>query len=308
MGLIVACFADLGWCDCVLKEDMDDDVLEGREPKWKEFALPKEFKEMMAMRLDSNSKNLVSLQEDKEERRAKDGPDNDLEGASAEENVEDDGRKENGERKENGGRKEGDGSKEGKEEKEPGISEDVGESERAGGEVEDGTVGDEEGIVERTQNLEVTESTATTPRRRGARLSGVAALPRLPPIGNFAPPIRGRGGIQRRRARGRGGFGGRMNRTSTRGRRSDEAIPARSENLSEAPNSSSQNTEDTGETTEEENSNSGKEDDEEVAEDPPLVLATPKRVGRGRGRAQGGSGAGSAVVESDSVRRSIRNK
>ncbi|KAF8453979.1 chromatin modification-related protein EAF7-domain-containing protein [Terfezia claveryi] len=290
------------------REDMDDDVLEGREPKWKEFALPREFKEMMAMRLDSNAKDLVSLGEDKQERRAKDGSDNDLEDGSAEENVEDDGRKVDDGSKEICGKKENGGRKEGKEEKVPGISEDVGESERAGGEVEDGTVGDEEEIVQRTQNLEVTDSRATTPRRRGSRLSGVAALSRLPPIGNFAPPIRGRGGIQRRRARGRGGFGGRVNTMSTRGRRSDGATPARSENLSEAPNSGSQNTEDTGETTEEEDSNSGKGDNEEVAEDPPLVPATSKRGGRGRGRGQGGSVAGSAVVESDFVRRSIRNK
>lgn len=327
---------------------MDDDVFEGREPKWKEFVLPREFNEMMAMRLESNSKNLVSLREAGQGRGAKSGLDNDQEGGCVEENVggdgrsvdnrrkvdggskEDDGRREDGGskvgdggegndeskeddgRKEGDGRKGGDGRKESEEEKEPGESGGVEESEEAGAEVENSTTGDEEEIVQRTQNLEVTESIAPTPGRRGNRLNGVASPPRLPRTGNFAPPIKGRGGTPRRRARarGRGGFDGRWNATSTRGRRSDEATPARSENLIEVPNSSSQNAEDTGETTEEEDSNSGKGGDEE-AEDLPLVPVTPKRGGgggRGRGRGRRGSGASTAVVEPDSVRRSIRNK
>ncbi|KAF8426922.1 chromatin modification-related protein EAF7-domain-containing protein [Tirmania nivea] len=298
------------------REDMDDDVLEGREPKWTEFALPEEFKEMMAVRRpELDSKSWIDPREARQE-MAKGGLDNDQEKAeNVEENVGENERENEGENERENVEEnvEDDERKENEEETEPGESEDVGEFEGVGGEVEDGTAGDEEEIVERTQNLEVTESIAPTPRRRGNRLSGVSSPSRLPPIGNFAPPIRVRGGTQHRRARarGRGGLGGRGNTTSMRGRRSEEATPARSENLSEAPNSSSQNTEDTGETTEEEDSDAGKEGEEEAAEDPPPVPATPKRGGaggRGRGRGRGGSGASTAVAEADSVRRSIRNK
>lgn len=279
---------------------MDDDVLEGREPKWTEFALPEEFKKIMVMRrLKPDSKNSTRLREARQEGRVNGGLDNDQEEENAEESMEDYERKEN------------------EEEKEPNRSEDMEESEGAKDEVEDGTVGDEEEMVERTKNLEVTENIEPTPRRRGNRLSGIATIPRLPPIGNFAPPIRGRGGTQRRRARGRGRLGNWGSTMSTRGSRSEEATPAKSENLSEAPNSSSQNTEDTGETTEEEDPDSGKGSEEEVEEDHPLVPTTLKRGGvggqgrgRGRGRARGGSSASTApaVVELDSVRRSIRNK